>query len=71
LVARNPELPEPDQLSGRILVRVPVDMHSALKTEAERQNVSLNHLIVAALAARPWWNTRSPEGTKGRATDNH
>lgn len=36
--------------SGKLNVRLPVDLHEALSREADAQGVSLNTLIVALLA---------------------
>lgn len=36
--------------SGRINLRMPTDLHAQLATEAERQGVSLNTLLVTLLA---------------------
>jgi len=36
--------------SGRFLTRIPQDLHARLALEAERQDVSLNQLVVARLA---------------------
>ena len=38
--------------SGRFVVRLPQSLHLALEREAEREGVSLNHLVVAKLAAQ-------------------
>lgn len=38
--------------SGRLLVRLPKSMHSALEIEAESEGVSLNQLVVTKLALR-------------------
>ncbi|MBI1903919.1 MAG: toxin-antitoxin system HicB family antitoxin [Planctomycetia bacterium] len=40
-----------DEVSGRILVRVPRSVHASLLTEAEREGVSLNQLCLAKLSA--------------------
>jgi predicted HicB family RNase H-like nuclease len=45
-VARSERIP-----SGRILVRVPVDLHKALVKEAELQKVPMNQFIGNVLAA--------------------
>jgi predicted HicB family RNase H-like nuclease len=36
--------------SGKLSLRLPIDMHNTLVLEAERQGVSLNTLIIALLA---------------------
>ncbi len=41
--------------SGKFLVRVPKTLHRALADEAERDGVSLNQFVVAALAAAVAW----------------
>jgi predicted HicB family RNase H-like nuclease len=41
--------------SGRLNVRLPVELHAELAAEAERQGVSLNTLIVALLAGGIGW----------------
>ena len=38
--------------SGRFVVRLPQSLHLALEREAEREGVSLNHLVVAKLAVQ-------------------
>lgn len=38
------------QSSGKIAVRIPVSLHDALKRESEREDTSLNQLILAKLA---------------------
>jgi predicted HicB family RNase H-like nuclease len=45
--------------SGRLNVRLPVDLHTALVAEAERQGISLNTLIVSLLAGGMSW--RAPD----------
>ncbi len=48
--------------SGQLRVRLPVELHAALATEAERQGVSLNTLIVALLAGGiGWHSTAAPQ----------
>lgn len=47
------EIPAPHSLrdySGRFNVRMTPDLHRELVLEAERQNVSLNHLVVTKLS---------------------
>jgi predicted HicB family RNase H-like nuclease len=38
--------------SGRFVVRLPRSLHAALEREAAEEGVSLNHLVVAKLAAQ-------------------
>jgi predicted HicB family RNase H-like nuclease len=38
--------------SGRFVVRLPQSLHLALEQEAEREGVSLNHLVVTKLAVQ-------------------
>ena len=38
--------------SGRFVVRLPQSLHLALEREAEREGVSLNHLVVTKLAVQ-------------------
>src|ERR1051326_2912029 len=40
----------PKQKSGRFVVRLPQSLHAALESEAQREGVSLNQLVVAKLA---------------------
>ncbi|MGO9955248.1 MAG: toxin-antitoxin system HicB family antitoxin [Solirubrobacteraceae bacterium] len=49
--------------SGQFRVRVPTDLHAALRAEAERQGVSLNTLVVAILAGGVGWRKTPPDGT--------
>ena len=44
--------------SGKLNVRLPVELHEKLAAEAARQGVSLNTLIVALLAAGIGWRAR-------------
>lgn len=41
--------------SGKLVLRLPVELHGQLATEAERQAVSLNALITALLAGAVGW----------------
>lgn len=45
-------IPEPvdDEATGRVTLRLPIDLHGALAREARRKRVSLNSLMVTALA---------------------
>ncbi len=44
--------------SGKLNVRLPVELHAALAAEAERQGVSLNTLIVTLLAGGIGWTAK-------------
>ena len=58
-----PRSDEGAEYSGRLLVRMPKDMHRDLLCAAEAQGVSLNLYVVAALArslGRPEPETRKP-----------
>jgi predicted HicB family RNase H-like nuclease len=46
--------PSPSR-SGRLNLRLPVELHAELAVEAERQGVSLNTLIVSLLAGGMSW----------------
>lgn len=41
--------------SGKLVLRLPVDLHGRLAGEAERQGVSLNALISTLLAGAVGW----------------
>lgn len=41
--------------SGKLITRLPVELHTLLAEEAERQKVSLNALIVGLLAGAIGW----------------
>jgi len=43
--------------SGRLLLRMPPELHAELARQAEREHVSLNHLITGAVAAAVGWPT--------------
>jgi predicted HicB family RNase H-like nuclease len=47
-----------DTHSGKLSLRLPVDLHNALALEAERQGVSLNTLIITLLAGAIGWKAR-------------
>ena len=52
------EIPEPGEAaaySGRFLLRIPRSLHAELAREAEREGVSLNQFVTAALAAAVGW----------------
>jgi predicted HicB family RNase H-like nuclease len=57
-----------NEKSGKLLVRLPKSLHAALAEEAEREGVSLNHLIVAKLAQR--LDQHNPRTTERRPTTN-
>lgn len=42
----------PKEKSGKFVVRIPKSLHFALEREAEKENVSLNQLVVVKLAAQ-------------------
>jgi len=48
--------------SGKLNLRLPVELHAALVAEAERQGVSLNTLIVTLLAGAIGWAAKPPRG---------
>lgn len=53
LAAKGEEVPEPlseRRFSGRILVRIPPELHRRLSIEAAEQHISLNRLISNRLA---------------------
>lgn len=41
--------------SGQLRLRLPIELHTELAAEAERQRVSLNALIVTLLAGAIGW----------------
>ncbi|MGC4005748.1 MAG: toxin-antitoxin system HicB family antitoxin [Pirellulales bacterium] len=41
---------KPSEFSGKFNVRIPATLHEALASEADREGVSLNQLVVAKLA---------------------
>jgi hypothetical protein len=45
--------------SGRIVLRMPASLHNELRRVAIEENVSINHLICAALAGAMRW--RAPD----------
>lgn len=50
----NEEIPEPistRKFSGKLMVRIPPEMHKKLAIEAEEENISLNRLISSKLAS--------------------
>lgn len=53
-LAHGDEIPEPDDrtYSGKVNLRMPGSLHRALVREAERENVSLNLLMVAKLSGQ-------------------
>lgn len=51
---RREKIPEPlssKRFSGKLLVRIPPEVHRKLALEAEEENISLNRLISAKLAS--------------------
>lgn len=54
-LARGENIPEPaqrEEVSGKVLVRMPRTLHGALKRIAEAEHLSLNQLIVSMLSRR-------------------
>lgn len=49
------------QPSGKFLVRLPVTLHGELAKEAEKEGVSLNQFVVAALAGAVGWRVPSDQ----------
>jgi predicted HicB family RNase H-like nuclease len=45
--------------SGRLNLRLPPELHAALAAEAERQDRSLNNLIVRLLSSGVGWRAKS------------
>jgi predicted HicB family RNase H-like nuclease len=43
--------------SGRVMVRMPRELHDELSVQAHKQRVPLNQLVVALLAAGAAWRT--------------
>ena len=52
LAGPDDELPPAATSSGKLLVRLPSSLHSALLKEAELEGVSVNQLVVAKLSAQ-------------------
>jgi HicB family len=48
--------------SGRLLLRMPAELHAELARAAERDGVSLNGFITKALSARIGWGDQPAEG---------
>ncbi len=46
--------------SGRLLLRMPAQLHAELARVAEREGVSLNQFITGTLAARIGWGDQKP-----------
>jgi antitoxin HicB len=44
--------------SGRLNVRLPIELHAQLAAEAKRQGISLNTLIVTLLAGGIGWRAK-------------
>ncbi len=53
--------------SGRLLLRMPAQLHAELARVAEREGVSLNQFITGTLAARIGWGDQKPEGASDEA----
>ena len=59
------EVPEPRRTSthsGRLLLRMPKDLHAELARKADREEVSLNSLITAMLAGAVNWQRDDATG---------
>jgi antitoxin HicB len=59
------EVPEPRRTSthsGRLLLRMPKDLHAELARKADREEVSLNSLITAMLAGAVSWQRDDATG---------
>jgi hypothetical protein len=54
--------------SGRLLVRMPGTLHAELAREADREGVSLNAFIVAALSGAVSWRSDPAARSAGAAT---
>jgi hypothetical protein len=54
--------------SGRLLVRMPGTLHAELAREADREGVSLNAFIVAALSGSVAWRSDPAARAAGTAT---
>ena len=48
--------------SGRLMVRMPRDLHDKLSVEAHEQRVPLNQLVVALLSAGAAWRVEPSDG---------
>jgi antitoxin HicB len=69
-IERGAEIPEPRRPSthsGRLLLRIPQDLHSEMARRAESEEVSLNGYITSLLAGTVGWGQR--EEPTGVATD--
>ena len=51
--------------SGRLLLRMPEGLHTALAEESEREGTSLNALITGLLADGIGWNGGDPQRPRG------
>ena len=62
----------PTAPSGRLLLRMPPDLHAELARAAERQGTSLNGFIISSLTTSVGWSTdqsldpAAPPGQDGR-----
>ena len=52
--------------SGRLLLRMPQSLHGELARAAEREHVSLNAYITAALSATVGWRAEGGQGSPAR-----
>jgi predicted HicB family RNase H-like nuclease len=50
--------------SGRLNLRLPPELHAALAAEAERQDRSLNNLIVRLLSSGVGWQAPKRAGSR-------
>ena len=48
--------------SGRLLVRMPRDLHDKLSVQAHEERVPLNQLVVALLSSGAKWRTEPEPG---------
>jgi HicB family len=59
----------PTAPSGRLLLRMPPELHAELARVAERQGTSLNGFIIASLTTSVGWSTdqaKDPAAPRGR-----
>jgi antitoxin HicB len=71
-VERGAEIPEPRRPSthsGRLLLRIPQDLHSEMARRAESEEVSLNGYITSLLAGTVGWG-QSPDATSIAADES-
>lgn len=58
VIERNSPIPEPapeSRANGKVLARLPVTLHERLLFEADKEDVSLNQLLVGILSAAVGW----------------